>query len=85
MTGTITRTACPKCGEVGYLHITNRFISKPIGSWSLSGVQVKTTGTMAPVLKCHNCDLDLVGQFDGNFHATFDPRSLTSGQTNKQG
>lgn len=84
MTGTITRTACPTCKVIGYLYMTSRFIIKPIGTWSLAGAQVKTTGTMAPVLKCHNCDLDIVGQFDGENHATFDPRSF-DGQTNEQG
>jgi hypothetical protein len=73
MAGTITRTACPKCKEVGYLHIITRFVAKPLGTWSLAGAQVKTTGSMKPILKCHNCDFDLVGEFDGDFHATFQP------------
>lgn len=71
MAGTITRTSCPKCSVVGYLHIENEFISKEIGDFSLAGAQMKLSGTMRPVLKCHNCDLRIIGEFDGDNHAVF--------------
>jgi len=77
VTGTITKSPCPQCGEVGYLHITTRFVFKPLGTWSLAGAQDKTTGRMQPVLKCHNCSLDLIGEFDGEHHAAFDPPAPT--------
>jgi len=71
MTGTITRTGCPECSVVGYLYLTSRFIAKPIGEFSLAGAQMKVSGTMKPVLKCHNCSLDIVGEYDDDNHATF--------------
>lgn len=80
MTGTITKTGCPECSVVGYLYITSRFISKPIGDFSLAGAQMKTVGSMKPVLKCHNCSLDLVGEFDGDNHAVFAPPKKESNE-----
>jgi hypothetical protein len=88
MTGTITRTACPECGEVGYLYIDTRFVSKPLGTFSIAGAQMKTVGKMKPVLRCHNCPFDLVGEFDGGNHAVFSPPKTgepDGGQTEQQG
>lgn len=84
MAGSITRTACPKCGAIGYLHIEAKMVAKPLGTWSLSGNQVKTVAGMKPFLKCHNCDLDIQGDWDGNSHAVF-PQEVTSGQAQPEG
>ena len=75
MTGTITRTPCPQCHEVGGLYLDARIVAEPIGSHSLSGNQLKTTARVRPILKCTNCDLNLAGEFDGEHHASFDPPS----------
>lgn len=83
MSGSITRKPCPQCGEVGYLYITNRFIAKPLGTWSLAGTMAKTMGSMKPVLKCHNCSLDLVGEFDAGTHAVFNPKEVSSATTDR--
>lgn len=80
MAGTINRTPCPRCTTVGTLYINIEFIAKPIGTWSLSGAQVKASGWMKPVLRCrHNhCEFKLVGEFDGDNHAVFKPsREIT--------
>lgn len=79
MTDTIDRTPCPECGFVKNDHPTSRtglyidieFVAKPLGTFSLAGVQMKVSGRELPVLKCRNCPFELVGEFDGNSHAVF--------------
>ena len=73
MTGTITRTPCPQCKEVGGLFISSQVVAQPIGEWSLSGGQMKTPVSIKPFLKCANCTLNIAGEFDGEHHATFAP------------
>ncbi len=73
MTDTITKTACPKCTKVGGLHINIQLVSKPLGTFSLAGAQVKTSAYQAPVLECQHCDLHVAGRFDGDNHASFNP------------
>lgn len=86
MAGSITRTACPTCGMIGYLTITTRFIARPIGEFSLAGAQMKFSGAMKPVLKCSNCTFDLVGDWDGDSHAVFaPPKEASDGQAQPEG
>lgn len=81
MTGTIDRTPCPQCGFVKDdrpvsrtgLYIDIEFVAKPIGDFSLAGMQIKVSGRELPVLKCRNCPFKLVGEFDGDNHAVFSP------------
>lgn len=72
MTGTITRTACPKCKVVGGLRMETKLFSNEIGAFSVAGAQMKVTGEYKPVLLCSNCNLNFPGRFDGEHHAVFD-------------
>lgn len=63
---------CPACGVVGSLDIEEIFYGKPLGSWSLAGVQVKFSGEWRPVLTCSACDLVRAGTYaPGRTHAHF--------------
>ncbi len=74
MSGSITRAPCPQCLAVGGLWIDPEvFVSIPLGSFSLAGNQIKTTGQFQPVLKCNGCDLNLPGRYDGEGYCLFDP------------
>jgi hypothetical protein len=73
MTGTIDRTPCPQCGLASNLYIVIEFVAKPLGTFSLAGAQVKFSGRELPVLKCRNCPFMLVGDFDGEGYAVFNP------------
>lgn len=79
MTGTIHRTPCPQCKEIGGLFLSAQLVAQPLGTWSLSGSQIKTPAEITPFLKCVNCTFSLAGKFDGEFHATFDPSKEMSG------
>ena len=57
-----SKTPCPACGELT-LVIEERFEAKPIGTWSLAGVQNKMTGTMWPWIRCTNCGVEARGKF----------------------
>lgn len=75
MTGTISKTPCPKCHEVGGLFMSAELVAQPVGTWSLSGSQIKTPATIKPYLKCAHCTLKIAGEFDGEHHATFEAKS----------
>jgi hypothetical protein len=70
----IDRTPCPECHLVEKLYIDIQLVAKPIGEFSLAGAQMKFSGKTCPVLKCRNCEFELVGEFDGETHATFSRR-----------
>lgn len=77
MSGKILRTPCPQCLAVGGLYIDPEvLVVLPLGTFSLAGAGLKTTGRYRPVLKCTGCDLDLPGEYDGPGHATFSPRPI---------
>jgi hypothetical protein len=50
-----TLPACPECG--GTLSVVEKFVAKPLGTWSLAGAQPKATGRFWPHLVCDGCDL----------------------------
>lgn len=75
MSGTINETPCPKCEAANVLYVDINFVAKPIGTFSLSGSQMKVSGRERPVLKCRNCDFNLPGEFDNGSHVVFDPSS----------
>lgn len=81
MSGSIHHTACPQCKEVGGLFMSAQLVAQPLGTWSLSGSQIKTPAEITPFLKCANCTYSLAGKFDGEFHATFQPKGEVSGTT----
>lgn len=50
---------CPRCGE-SRLRVTTKLESRPIGTWSLSGNQLKTSAVEWPYVVCDNetCDFE---------------------------
>jgi hypothetical protein len=43
---------CPDCATVGSLRLGTRLRARPVGTWSLSGEQLKTSAVQVPVLEC---------------------------------
>ena len=54
MTASVAETPCPQCGKK-QLEIERRLTAKPIGSWSLAGMQMKMTAVDWPWIVCRNC------------------------------
>ena len=59
----IEETPCPACGETA-LRIQWKLKSKPIGSFSLSGGQMKTVVRPWPYLICDKCGIEAEGVKD---------------------
>lgn len=75
---TVDAAPCPvpSCAAVGTLTLDRVFEAKPVGAYSLAGVQLKTTGRFRPVLRCSACGLDHRGEYDPDGrHVTFPPLS----------
>lgn len=73
------KVPCPQCGEAGKLGIYRVLMAKPIGSFSLSGAQMKVSAQDAPVLACGHCGLKLIGQYEtehGKPYAVFSPEDV---------
>ncbi len=47
---------CPKCRVVGGLGVEMRLVSRPFGSFSLSGGQMKMSASEVPHIVCEHCD-----------------------------
>jgi hypothetical protein len=76
---------CPECLAIGGLWIEPEvLVTLPLGSFSLSGAQFKTTGRFRPVLHCDGCGLELPGEYDGDDHAVF-PRPPVEGSLKTDG
>ena len=60
----LEKVLCPKCTHPGGLAIHLEFHSKPIGTFSLAGAQMKLSVRQVPVLSCSlpGCNLILVGE-----------------------
>ena len=63
---------CPLCVRPGGLKIHLEFLSKPLGTFSLAGAQMKLSVREVPVLSCGQpgCNLILVGEIQDG-HAVF--------------
>lgn len=59
-------TPCAKCGAVGHLRLEVRstLVAKPLGTWSLAGVQCKTVASEQPWpwLVCDACGRECAGE-----------------------
>lgn len=73
MAGTIARTPCPDCDEVGGLYIDTVLVAGQIGDHSLAGNQIKVSARAQPILRCSKCDFSLLGEFDGD-SVVFNPQ-----------
>lgn len=43
---------CPRCGTVGALKLSTVLRARPLGTWSLAGLQLKTSAVNVPALVC---------------------------------
>jgi hypothetical protein len=57
----VVDTPCPNCGATE-LRIEHRLQARPIGSFSLSGVQTKVTAREWPWLVCGACGVEAPGK-----------------------
>lgn len=66
---------CPKCTYPGGLAIFLEFVSKPIGSFSLAGAQMKLSVRQVPVLSCSlpGCKFMTTGYIQGGDAVFPDP------------
>lgn len=69
----VEEAPCPQCGAApGALSVTPEIVAAPLGTWSLAGMQMKTTTRIRPVLCCSACDLRVPGELDEDGrHVTF--------------
>lgn len=50
-----SHTRCPKCKSLK-IYVKDVLQVKPLGTFSLSGTQLKTTGRYTTVYKCFDCE-----------------------------
>lgn len=65
---------CPSCDKQS-LRIRESLTAKPLGTFSLSGGQMKLSAVSQPVLECLACGMYLPGVWDGR-HAVFSPSAV---------
>jgi hypothetical protein len=53
-------------------------VAKPVGSWSLAGVQTKVVATEAAEVRCSQCDWSRPGRLEG-VEVAPDGRTFTAG------
>ena len=71
----MTAKPCPLCGATT-LSLTERLIPRPMGQWSLSGMQTRVSATAHPHLSCLSCGMSVTGVYrDGD--AVFNPEDVT--------
>lgn len=51
------RLECPLCGETGF-DVTWKLSTKGVGTYSLSGHQLKFSATELPVIRCRHCGIE---------------------------
>lgn len=57
----VTDATCPACQEHS-LVIEWRLTAKPVGSFSLSGLQMKFSATHQPWIRCTSCGIEAKGK-----------------------
>jgi hypothetical protein len=70
--------ACPKCGAPGAISVEPILVSKPVGTYSIAGVQAKVVAEQKYMLAFPHCDPLVKGHLED---ASFDEatRSWTGG------
>lgn len=56
---------CPECGTVGTVALRPAMVAKPLGSFSLAGVQMKVSAWRGWELACSACPFRVLGQVEG--------------------
>jgi hypothetical protein len=69
---TVQKSPCPSCGAADTLALISTLAARPLGSYSLAGVQTKVVAAWRPVLTCSACGPYRVGTYDDDGrHVTF--------------
>lgn len=58
----LTKAECPTCGA--FLRIFTEWRGGEVGTFSLTGVQMKFMVRQAPILKCSTCGFKRHGEFE---------------------
>jgi hypothetical protein len=66
---------CPLCGAAP-VALSWGLVAKPLGTYSLSGAQIKASATVRAVVFCQACPWEVHGRMDG---ATMDGGTFTGG------
>jgi hypothetical protein len=67
---------CPVCASTT-LHIVQKLVATPMGTYSLAGAQVKVLARPGIVLECRTCGASTVGRVEpGGTHAVFNPEDM---------
>lgn len=67
---------CPRCAGTP-LYIEARLVAKPLGTYSISGTELKLVAEAAVFLVCTSCQAEVKGTIEpGMTHATFDSRVM---------
>lgn len=73
-------SACPQCEQTGTLSISDVLEARPLGTFSLSGANMKVSARNRPVLTCSQCAYRVAGEYSGR-HAIFPPtRPIAEGE-----
>lgn len=56
---------CPSCGVAGRITVRSVLTAQKPGTYSLAGVQAKTTAREGAVLECAACGLTVNGRLEG--------------------
>lgn len=76
---------CPWCkADPGALFVSTVVLMQPLGSFSLSGMQIKAPASHRPCLVCRVCRNVLVGEWEEARHPVFDPREAPEQRTAEQ-
>lgn len=57
---------CPACGRRGHLTLAVVLAARPVGAYSLAGVQNKAAAQQHAELRCAACAMALLGRVEGN-------------------
>jgi hypothetical protein len=56
---------CPACGAAGTVTVQPILVGKPLGTYSIAGVQPKTVAEEKVALTCSACGLRIIGHLEG--------------------
>lgn len=56
---------CPRCGSVGTVVLGQVMVAAPLGTFSLAGVQLKTSAWRGWELACSACPFRVLGHVEG--------------------
>ena len=66
----LQNATCPQCGTTGSLSIVIKRVTRPSGTHSTTGVQLKVQAQEQPVLCCSYCPYQVIGRFSADRQRT---------------